>query len=104
MKKGEGDCFSMAGRMVNDNPLFTLCHAKVMGQGKLKGKRIWHAWCEHQDVVFDNSNGRRVVTRKEIYYKIAKIKEDDVKRYSHIEALKMLLKHEYFGVYPDENH
>ncbi len=93
MKKG--NCFDVAGRMVMDNRDMVLCHGIVAGQGELKGRRIDHAWCELQDVVFDFSNGRKHTLRKERYYKIGKISK--VKRYNSKEACKLMLKIGHFG-------
>lgn len=97
----KGDCFSVAGRAILDNPFLTLCHARVAGEGELKGRRIWHAWTELHDVVFDFSNGNKVITRKENYYKRAQIKEEDVIKYPHDEAIRLMCKHKYFGLYPE---
>ena len=62
-----GDCFVVAGKAMLDNkiPELKLVHAYVTGQGLLKGRRFEHAWNEIGDVVFDNSNGRKIIMRKE---------------------------------------
>ena len=95
-----GDCFRVAGNMIIDHPNFLLCHAKVAGQGKFKGKMIWHAWNEDGDMVWDYSNGREIIVRKERYYKIAKIKDKNIVKYTHDEAIKLMLKHKTYGDFP----
>ncbi len=96
-KVERGNCYTIAGYYIIDNnvPEMLLCHGIVAGQGPLEGKQIGHAWIEVGDVVFDYSNGNRVVTRKERYYEIGKITR--VKRYSKKEAARMMLLHKNFG-------
>jgi len=98
----EGDCFRVAGNMVIDNPIFLLCHGKVSGQGKLKGKRIWHAWNEDGDLVWDYSNGKKIIVRKERYYKIANIKEKNIVRYTRKEATELFIKHGTWGEFSNK--
>jgi len=100
--KGNGDCFKVAGDMVLYNKYLVLCHAKVMGQGDIAGIRHWHVWCELQDVVFDSSNGDQITMRKERYYKIAQITEQDVYRYSRMDAMRLMLKYRHYGTFPVE--
>lgn len=95
MKKTRGDCYQASGHLIMDDSNFLLCHGNVLGRGKIKGKRIGHAWCEVGDVIFDFSNGKQKILRKETYYKIGKIK--DVKKYTGLEACKMMLKTGTFG-------
>lgn len=99
MQNKKGNCYQSAGNFIinNSNIPILLCHGLVSGQGKLKGLRIEHAWCELGDIVFDCSNGRNIVMRKEEYYKIGKIKEKEVKRYTQKEAMKLMLKFKYYG-------
>ena len=73
------------------------CYAYVLGQGKIKGQRILHAWNEFGEVVFDYSNGEKIIMRKEKYYSIAKIKEKDITRQPHDEVIKSMLKHKIYG-------
>lgn len=95
MKKG--NCIQIACEKVIDNPEWLFCYAKVMGRGKLKGQRILHAWNECEDVVFDFSNGNHIVTRKEKYYLIGKIKEKDVIKQTSKEVRELMLKTETYG-------
>ena len=91
----KGDCFEIAGRNVMEHKGWKLCHGTVSGQGHLEGKRFDHAWNEEGDIVFDNSNGRDIVMRKERYYELGKI--SDVKRYTREQAMKLMLKTKNFG-------
>ena len=95
MKSRMGDCYRIAANNVIDNKYLLLCHGIVSGQGKLKGKRIGHAWNELQDMVFDFSNGRQIIIRKEKYYRIGKIKK--VKKYTRDEAIKLMLIYKSLG-------
>jgi hypothetical protein len=99
---GKGDCFKVAGEMLLHNNHLTLCHAKVMGRGSIEGVRHWHAWCELQGIVIDYSNGGHVIMRRELYYKIAKITDKDIRRYSRIDAMRLMLKHRHYGTFPEE--
>ena len=93
----KGNCVEIACKNTIDNENWLFCYAKVMGQKELKGRRILHAWNEVGDVVFDLSNGKSIVIRKEKYYKIAKIKEKDIKRQTADEVRKLMLKTETYG-------
>ena len=70
-----GDCFEVAGRdMLHlDSKMeeagYKMVHALVYGEGRLKGRRFGHAFNMLGDVVFDNSNGNKIMTRKENYFK-----------------------------------
>lgn len=97
MNKGKGDCIQVACKNVIANKEWFFCHAKVSGQGDLIGQRILHAWCEFGDLVVDFSNGNKVIVRKEIYYNLAKIKEEDVIKQTHGEIIKLMLKTKTYG-------
>ena len=97
MKTKLGNCIKIACESVMDNDNLLFCSAYVMGQGKLKGQRILHAWIEEQDVVFDNSNGKRIVMRKEQYYKIAQITEKDIIRQTAEEVRKLMFQTKTYG-------
>lgn len=105
MKKEKyGDCFDVAGRMIMDaegNDM-KLVHGEVYSRHFKR--RIWHAWIEMGggDVVLDHSNGGRVVMRSERYYKIAKLKEKHVKRYTRDEACKLMLDIGHFGPWDEK--
>jgi len=74
LEKAGGDCFPVAGRAILDadeqmeNNGFKLVHALVSGEGDLNGRRFFHAFNMLGDIVFDNSNGKNIMTRKEIYF------------------------------------
>jgi hypothetical protein len=94
----DGDCFEAAGNLVIELPdEAILVHGTVSGQGPLKGMRIKHAWCELGDVVFDYSNGKQIVMRKEQYYRIGKIRKSQIKKYSKKQATKNMLRTGNYG-------
>lgn len=95
MKKG--DCIKIAVENLFENEEWLFCYAYVEGQGELTGRRILHAWNEYGDVVFDFSNGKKVVIRKEKYYDIANIKEKDITRQPHDEVLKLMFQTGTYG-------
>lgn len=96
------DCIQIACENVIENKTWLFCYAKVSGQKDLIGQRILHAWCEFGDVVFDFSNGKKVVMRKENYYKLAKIKEKDVTKQTYEEIIKLMLKTKTYGGWINE--
>ena len=100
-RSDKGDCFEVAGRAMIDPkiPGLKLVHAYVSGQGKLEGQRFPHAWNEVGDVVFDNSNGRNIILRKEQYYDIGKIveKPGEYAVYNDIDAKKKMVRNKHYG-------
>jgi hypothetical protein len=98
-----GDCFQSAGRTIlnTHHPVMTreirLVHGRVTHPGNKK--RHGHAWTEIGDVVFDESNGKQYVGRKEHYYKVGKIRNEpgEYASYSHEEAMAKMAKHGNFG-------
>lgn len=70
-----GDCFSVAGRAMlklddqMERAGYKMVHALVYGEGHLKGRRFGHAFNMLGDVVFDNSNGNKIMIRKDNYFK-----------------------------------
>ncbi len=94
-KLSGGDCYNIAGNLIVDNKDWLLCHGIVDGQGPLKGQKIGHAWNEHQDVVFDYSNSKKVILRKEQYYALGNIKK--VIKYKREEALRMMSRYKHYG-------
>ena len=102
-KPAHGDCFKAAAKNMIDNkiPNMTLVHAGVTGQGSIEGVRHAHAWNEiGSDVVMDQSNGRNVIMRREQYYKLGKVDENNpgqYRRYSRDEALKWMVKTHNYG-------
>lgn len=108
-KKGKGDCFHVAGRNVLDAPSddLKLVHAMVTGQGPLEGKRFAHAWNEIGDVVLDYSNGRKIVMRKDQYYKLGNVDTSpgNIAVYDGMDAIKNMAKYKHWGPWDlaDEN-
>lgn len=92
-----GDCIIVACKNIIENRHLVFCYAYVMGRGEIKGQRILHAWNELGDVVFDFSNGNRIVMRKEEYYSVAKIEEKDVVKQISDEVIKLMFKTETYG-------
>jgi transposase-like protein len=96
-----GDCFEIAAKNVlyNKLPGMKLVHAYVSGQGSLKGRRFEHAWNEIGDVVFDYSNGRKIVMRKEDYYKLGNIVKTPGQYmiYDKPEAVKKMVTTKHYG-------
>jgi hypothetical protein len=98
---GGGDCYSAAYKFLDklhnteasDN---VLVHGLVNGQGKLTGIKYNHAWVEDASMVYDYSNGRQIVLPKDLYYRLGKIKEQEVFRYTSSEMYKNASK---FGTY-----
>lgn len=103
MKEELGNCYQVAGNMIlNDGiPGLVLCHGYPFSPSK--GRRIRHAWCELGDVVFDFSNEKEVVTRKEIYYEIGKLNERFISRYSEKEAKELMLETGHYGDWLSES-
>ncbi len=92
-----GDCMRIACEQVIDNNKLFFCYAYVGGQGELQGQRIIHAWNELGDMVFDYSNGNKVIVRKEKYYDMAQIKEKDITKQTYDEIMKLMFKTKTYG-------
>ena len=102
-----GDCFDSAfdfmfekGNKMKD---LKLVHGFVSGKGELNGYRFAHGWCEAEDMVYDNANGRKGALPKMIYYGIGNIHPDDCKYYTFNETMKMAEKHMNKGPWEIEN-
>lgn len=97
----KGDCFVVSAKNVIESniPEIKLVHAYVSGQGELTGRRFEHAWNEIGDVVFDYSNGRKVMMRKEDYYKLGNVIETrgQYMIYNKINALKKMVTNKTYG-------
>jgi hypothetical protein len=100
-----GDCYRAAARLILDNdlpPEARLAHGMVDGQGPLTGCRFGHAWVELGDVVLDHLNGRTIAVRAEEYYRIGRMREEEIKRYTREETARLVLKHEHWGPWSGE--
>ena len=75
-----GDCFEVAGRAMlhlddkMEKAGYKMVHALVYGEGELEGRRFSHAFNQLGDYIFDNSNGNKIMMRKENYFKQGGIK------------------------------
>lgn len=102
-ESGDGDCYVAAGRLVmhmHKTGLrfgVRLVHGIVSGQMTLQGKRFGHAWVEYGDVVFDHSNGKKLTVRKDAYYEVGEIKEEEVVRYDWEEMAIRTCYHKHWG-------
>ena len=96
-KKIKGNCIEIACKNIIENEDWFFCYAYVQGQGKLKGQKILHAWNENGDVVLDFSNGKKIVMRKEKYYKLAKIVEKDITRQNSKKVRNLMLETGTYG-------
>lgn len=94
---GKGDCIIVACNNIIQNQNLKFCYAYVMGRGKLTGQRILHAWNELNGIVFDYSNGNKILMHKERYYKLADIKESDVTKQTSEEVMRLLLEFQTYG-------
>lgn len=104
MQEGTGDCYLSAAHSLMDfsgevaavvEPV--LVHADVISGDQLGNRIIGHAWIEVGDVVFDFSNGRRVVSRKEKYYAI--VKPIKIRKYSYEQACDLMVRTGHSGPY-----
>jgi hypothetical protein len=98
-KKAGGNCFQANGQkfMFDFPPDALLVHGIVVGQGAIEGVLHSHCWIEKGDMVYDFSEGRELVLPKERYYKIGKIDENNVKKYTLEEARKFILDTKNWG-------
>jgi len=93
-----GDCFKVAGRaMLELDPKmekagYKMVHAIVRGEGKLEGRRFGHAFNKLGNVIFDNSNGNKIMARKENYFKQGAINPKEKGAYVEYTVEESLLK------------
>ena len=97
--KEKGDCMKSAGNLIMDIEDALLVHAVIEGQGKLKGRKILHAWVEINGYVLDFSNGRHFCMKKENYYALAK--PSFMRKYSQETALKFMDSTGHFGTWEE---
>ena len=97
---GTGDCFSTANRLATANMDYDVVHALVYGQGKLKGRRFGHAWCEKGNMVIDKSNGNDIYMTRSAYYAIAGVRKKEpgaYVRYTSTQAMIKMIKNKHHG-------
>jgi 5'(3')-deoxyribonucleotidase len=101
-----GDCFPVAGRAMLhledelETAGYRMVHALVRGEGKLEGRRFGHAFHRLGDVIFDNSNGNKIMTRKENYFKQGSINPNEkgaYVEYNKEQSLLNIVKHGHWG-------
>ena len=89
-----GDCYEVHANAIlesSDDGL-RLCHGEVWHDST-----GWHghAWLEKGDLCIDLSNGRQILMKKDMYYKIGKIEQ--VTTYTREETIKKILETEHWG-------
>ena len=101
-----GDCFEVAGRSMleldseMEKAGYKMVHALVYGEGELEGRRFGHAFNKLGDVIFDNSNDNKIMTRQGNYFKQGGIKPKEkgaYVEYNKKEALIKLAKYKHWG-------
>jgi hypothetical protein len=101
-----GDCYQAAIRCAEDlrgsAADVEVVHADVMGQGPIDGVVHGHAWVElDRKVVFDRSNGRRLIAHAEQYH--AAGQAENVRRYTLEEARRLMVETGHFGPWEKES-
>jgi len=105
-KVSGGDCYEVSGKMLmnyytkNTSDGWKLVHGTVVGQGKIEGVKYGHSWLEKGDLVFDYSNGRSVVIRKEEYYKLGQV--TNTHKYTAEQMNKKLVETGNWGPWENE--
>lgn len=113
---GTGDCHETAVNiMMNLSDAeagnYRLVQGVPTGQGAIEGQRFDHAWVERTDqmpsvtpgftrtevTVIDRSNGNNIELPRALYYKIGKMTESDVTRYTRDEMMVKLLEEGNYG-------
>jgi len=103
---GPGDCYEVAGQLVViDKVDGVLCHGTPLGTGgEAEGLRYGHAWVEVNIIgatfVIDKSNGNDAFFPKDVYYRAGSIVDEDVVRYSRVEAARHIVKYKHWGPWP----
>jgi hypothetical protein len=102
-----GDCFDSAFDFMldkgNEIEGLKLVHGFVSGKGELNGYRFAHGWCEDNEIVYDNANGKKGALPKMIYYGIGNIHPDDCKYYSFDETIDMAQNFNHKGPWEIKN-
>lgn len=97
-----GDCYEQAYKWITSNfgDHLRLVHGLIKGQGPLEGKIIDHAWCEDLNLklVYDNTLPipHRVMSMSK-YYKISRLDEKSLLKYTTMEAIDLALDAHTYG-------
>lgn len=98
----EGQCFVNAAKIQQENlPEWTLCHGLVM-QPNLRFYHC-HAWLEIGNFCLDVAKAPAKCIPKDIYYEAGEIDPAKVKRYTRMQAAKMMCDHATFGPWEVED-
>lgn len=98
----KGDCFAAAFEELLARRGTWLVHGlPVNQQSRYAGRRYWHAWVEtetdREPMVRDTSNDRIVTLPRSVYYRLGRLTEDHVFRYSLVDAVVLANEHRHFG-------
>ena len=113
-----GNCFQNGFKYLfssKGNEDMLLVHGTVSGQKHIEGIRYEHCWVEYCEqhivdsqivnlwMVVDPSQDmeKPVVCPRELYYKIARVIELNVKKYSRVDALLFAAKQMHYGNWED---
>jgi len=88
-----GNCFEYAYKAVVLNRQYSLVHGIVTGEGKLKGVKFVHAWCEFDGMCYDST--ANVAMPKKLYYEKGKI--EHTVAYTMDEAFELVIHTETYG-------
>lgn len=100
--KAEGQCYKVAYQFFDrnnyKNPGMKLVHGLIIGQGPIEGKKIDHAWVEYNGYVYDYTLSEKYqVLPIRDYYKLARLNEKDLIKYTPDQVLKLVLEHKTYG-------
>lgn len=114
-EEGDGDCFVVALHNALENEHYRLVHGLV--RHAETGLYHWHAWNEHTEhhtididgtpvsidieVVVDKSNGHDIVMPKDALHNMVLV--TNVRSYSQEEVFKMMIEHEHYGPWHEED-
>lgn len=106
-----GDCFQVAASLILEgDDTMVLCHGEPLGQAAIAGIRHAHAWVERTVTIdfpgvgpytvvsaIDHSNGKHLEMPAGLYYKIGRLEDTDIRRYTRREAAQMMADTGIYG-------
>ena len=101
--KTGGDCYQVHGQAMLNGTLVNFGNIKLCHGTVWHPDTEWHGHCwveVNNDMIIDISNGRQVITRRELYYSSGYVK--DVYRYTSEQVIELMLKHETYGPWNDK--